>query len=109
MKSEAVDIPFIPLHDKVVVKEFDAPNKTSGGVLLPDTVKKWPARGIILAISEDIPLEYAKEGQECPFEVGNEIVYDKYSGTSVLFEEVSYLFLPYTDIRGIVKKKEHAE
>ena len=36
---------FRPLHDRVVVKRIDAEEKTSGGIIIPDTAKEKPSQG----------------------------------------------------------------
>ena len=40
---------FRPLHDRVVVKRIDAEEKSSGGIIIPDTVKEKPSQGEIVA------------------------------------------------------------
>ena len=41
---------FRPLHDRVVVKRIDAEEKTSGGIIIPDTAKEKPSQGEIVAV-----------------------------------------------------------
>ena len=41
---------FRPLHDRVVVKRIDAEEKTSGGIIIPDTAKEKPSEGVIVSV-----------------------------------------------------------
>src|SRR5262249_36704807 len=41
---------FRPLHDRVVIKRIEAEEKTSGGIIIPDTAKEKPQEGEVIAV-----------------------------------------------------------
>jgi len=73
-----------PLYDRVVVKPLESDEKTSGGILLPDTAKEKPIKGQVVAVGKGKVLE---NGQVVPLmlKVGDKIIYGKYSGTDIKF------------------------
>jgi len=90
-----------PLADRVVVKPLDAPEKTKGGIILPDTAKEKPVVGEIVAVG---PGKKSDDGAIVPMElkVGDKILYGKYSGTEVTLEGEEYLIMRESDIFGII-------
>ena len=74
-----------PLDDRIVVKPLEAEEKTSGGILLPDTAKEKPQRGKVLAVGEGRATD---EGTRVPLtvKVGDEVLYGKDSGTEIKFQ-----------------------
>ena len=73
---------FRPLHDRVVVKRIDAEEKTSGGIIIPDTAKEKPSQGEIVAVG---PGGRDEAGKLIPIDlkVGDTILFGKWSGTEV--------------------------
>lgn len=71
-----------PLEDRVVVQPLEAEEKTTGGILLPDTAKQKPQRGKIIAVG---PGKTRDSGEKTALvvKVGDEILYGKYSGSDV--------------------------
>jgi len=90
-----------PLADRVVVKKLDAEEKTSGGIVLPDTAKEKPQQGEVLAAG---PGKLDEKGTRQPMEVkvGDKILFAKYSGTEVKLEGVEYLILAERDILAVM-------
>src|SRR5271155_5658531 len=90
-----------PLADRVVVKKLDAEDKTSGGIVLPDTAKEKPQQGEVLAIG---PGKLDEKGTRQPMEVkaGDKVLFAKYSGTEVKIDGIEYLILAERDILAIV-------
>jgi chaperonin GroES len=90
-----------PLADRVVVKKLDAEEKTSGGIVLPDTAKEKPQQGEILAAG---PGKFDDKGVRQPLEVkvGDKVLFAKYSGTEVKIEGTEYLILSERDILAVV-------
>lgn len=74
-----------PLDDRIVVKPIEAEEKTSGGILLPDTAKEKPQRGKVLAVGEG---RLTDEGKRIPMTlgVGDEVLYGKYAGTEIKYQ-----------------------
>jgi len=71
-----------PLADRVIVKPKEAEEKTSGGIILPDTAKEKPVEGTIVAVG---PGRTADNGEliKTTVKVGDKVLYGKYSGTEV--------------------------
>ncbi len=68
-----------PLADRVVIKRFDAEEKTSGGILLPDSAKNKPQKGTILAVG---PGKLGKDGKRLPLDVkeGDVVLFTNWAG-----------------------------
>ena len=90
-----------PLADRVVVKPLESPDKTKGGIILPDTAKEKPVVGEIVAVG---PGKKSDDGNVVPMElkVGDKILYGKYSGTEITLEGEEYLIMRESDIFGII-------
>ena len=91
-----------PLSDKVIVQKLEPEEKTSGGILLPDSTKEKPQEGKIIAVG---PGAYDEKGQRKPIDVkeGDHVLYAKYSGSEVKLDGQEYLILSEKDILAIVK------
>jgi len=92
---------FRPLHDRVLVKRVDAEEKTSGGIIIPDTAKEKPQEGEVVAAGTGIKSE---EGKITPLDVkaGDRILFGKWSGTEVKVDGQDLLIMKESDILGII-------
>ena len=90
-----------PLGDRIVVKPLDAEEKTSGGIVLPDSAKERPQTGEVIAVGPGKTLD---NGNVAPMEVnvGDKVVYSKYGGTEVKVEGESFTIMREDDILGII-------
>jgi chaperonin GroES len=90
-----------PLHDRVIVKRNEADNKTSSGIIIPDTAKEKPQEGEVIAIGEGIRKE---DGTLMPLEVrkGDKILFGKYAGTEIKLDGEDYLMMKEEDILGVL-------
>lgn len=91
----------IPLNDKIVVERLTAEDKTSGGIILPDTAKEKPKQGKILALGEGKPLENGKRA-DFQVKVGDRVLFTSYAGTEVTVDNKEYLILTEDDILAVV-------
>ena len=93
---------FKPLHDRVVVKRIDTDEKSSGGIIIPDTAKEKPSEGEVLAVG---PGEIAEDGKIKPMNVkkGDKILFGKWSGTEVKLDGQDVLIMKESDIMGILE------
>ncbi|MCP4649821.1 MAG: co-chaperone GroES [PVC group bacterium] len=90
-----------PLGDRVIVKVLDAEEKTSGGIVLPDSAKEKPQQAEVVAVGKGKTLESGTV--ETPdVKVGDKILFGKYSGTEVNTGGTDYLILRTDDIMAIV-------
>jgi len=92
---------FRPLHDRVVVKRIDAEEKTSGGIIIPDTAKEKPQQGEVVAVG---PGGRDEAGKLIPVDVkaGDTVLFGKWSGTEVKIDGVEYLIMKESDIMGVL-------
>ena len=93
---------FRPLHDRVVVKRIEAEERSSGGIIIPDTAKEKPQTGEIVAVG---PGGRDEQGKLIPIDVkaGDKVLFGKWSGTEVKIDGVEYLIMKESDIMGIVE------
>lgn len=91
-----------PLMDKIVIKVIEDSEKTQGGIFIPDSAKEKPQKGEVVAVGAGKVLE---NGQREPMDVnvGDIILYAKYSGTDVKVENVEYKILPIRDVLAIIQ------
>jgi chaperonin GroES len=92
-----------PLGDRAVVKPAEREEKTSGGIILPDTVsKERPQEGTVLAVGEG---RRDESGKLIPMNVkeGDKVLFAKYSGTEFKLDDVEYLIISEKDILGIIQ------
>ena len=92
-----------PLDDRVVIKPSEAQGKTAGGILLPDTAKEKPQQGEVVAVGKGKKTE---DGKIIPMDVnvGDKVLFGKYSGTEIKLEGLDYLIMREDDILGVVEK-----
>ena len=97
------DLKIRPLEDRVVVEPLDAPEKTAGGILLPDTAKQKPQRGRVLAVG---PGKLRDNGERAALSVtkGDEVIYGRYSGSDIEVEGREIKILRESDILAKVVK-----
>jgi chaperonin GroES len=92
---------FRPLHDRVVVKRIEAEDKTTGGIIIPDTAKEKPSQGEIVAVG---PGGRDETGRVIPIDlrVGDRVLFGKWSGTEVKIDGAELLIMKESDIMGVV-------
>ncbi|WP_298691601.1 co-chaperone GroES [uncultured Sphingomonas sp.] len=92
---------FRPLHDRVLVKRVEAEEKTSGGIIIPDTAKEKPQEGEVVAAGSGAK---AEDGKITPLDVkaGDRILFGKWSGTEVKVDGQDLLIMKESDILGII-------
>ena len=73
-----------PLADRVLVEPAAAEQKTAGGIIIPDTAKEKPQKGIVVAIGN------GKKDEPLTVKVGDQVLYGKYSGTEITVEGKDY-------------------
>jgi len=93
---------FRPLHDRVVVRRIDADQKTSGGIIIPDTVQEKPQEGEVVAVG---PGARDDRGKLVPTElkVGDRVLFGKWSGTEVKIDGQDLLILKESDVMGVIE------
>jgi chaperonin GroES len=91
-----------PLNDKVLVKRVDAPEKTKGGIIIPDTATEKPQEGEVVAAGKGKVLE---NGSTRPLDVkkGDRVLFGKYGGTEINFKGDDYVILDESEILAIIE------
>ena len=94
---------FRPLHDRVVIKRIEAEEKTSGGIIIPDTAKEKPQEGEVIAVG---PGGRDESGKLIPIDVkvGDRVLFGKWSGTEVKIDGNDLLIMKEADIMGVIEK-----
>jgi len=92
---------FKPLYDKVLVERLEKESKTSGGIIIPDTVKEKPAEGLVIAVGSGVRSE--KTGEMIPLQLkaGDKVLFGKWSGTEIKIDGKDYIVMKESDIMGI--------
>src|SRR6476660_2287097 len=99
---------FRPLHDRVVVRRVKSEEKTSGGIIIPDTAQEKPQEGEVIAAG---PGARDEAGKLVPLDVkvGDRILFGKWSGTEVKLDGEELLIMKESDIMGIVEGQPAAK
>ncbi len=89
-----------PLGDRVVIRSLEETEEMRGGLYIPDTAKEKPQQGEIVAAG---PGRYEK-GERVPMDlkVGQKVLYGKYSGTEVRFDDEEYLIIKESDVLAVI-------
>ena len=85
-----------PLADRVVIEPAHKKNKTASGIIIPDTAKEKPQKGIVVAVgpgTKDNPMT---------LKVGDVVIYGKYAGTEFHLEGKDYMIMRENDVIAII-------
>ena len=91
-----------PLGGRVIVEPIEQEETTAGGIILPETAKEKPQEGMILAAG---PGDRDEDGERIPMDVqvGDKVLFAKYSGTEVKMDSRKLLILRESDILAVVE------
>ena len=95
---------FRPLHDRVVVRRVEEEQKSSGGIIIPDTAKEKPMEGEVVAVG---PGARNEKGEIVPLDVkaGDRILFGKWSGTEVKLDGEELLIMKESDVMAIIEDR----
>ena len=93
---------FRPLHDRVLVRRLEEDERSSGGIIIPDTAKEKPMQGEVLSVG---PGARNEKGQTVALDVkaGDRILFGKWSGTEVKIDGEDLLIMKESDIMGVLE------
>lgn len=93
----------LPLNDRVLIQRVPSEERTSGGIIIPDTAKEKPIQGKVVAVGTGRVLE---NGTKIPLQVkaGDLVLFGKYAGTEIKIEDEEHLIMREDDILGIIEK-----
>jgi chaperonin GroES len=86
-----------PLGDRVVIEPAAAEEKTSSGIIIPDTAKEKPLTGKVVAVGK------GNADEPMTVKVGDTVLYGKYGGTELKINGMDLLIMRESDIFGIIK------
>lgn len=91
-----------PLMGYLLVEPSEAENRTSSGIILPESAQEKPAQGTVVAVGDDIILG---NGQliRCPVNVGQKVVYKKWGGDEIKIEGIEYKLVKFDDLMAIIE------
>jgi chaperonin GroES len=92
---------FTPLHDRVLVRRTEEDEKTSGGLIIPETAKEKPQRGEVVSVGAGAKDE---TGARISMDVkaGDQILFGKWSGTEIKIDGEDLMIMKESDILGIM-------
>ena len=82
---------FLPMGDRIFVTYTEELERTSGGIYVPDTAREKPQRGTVQGVGKDVK----------SLKVGDQVLFDKYSGTKIKIEADDCLILREEDVLGV--------
>ncbi len=85
-----------PIKDRVLIEPALAEEKTAGGIIIPDTAKEKPQKGVVVAVGK------GKKDEPMTVKVGDSVLYGKYSGTEVTVDGKTYLIMREDDIFMVI-------
>ena len=91
-----------PLQDRVLVERIDQEEKSSGGIIIPDTAQEKPMEGKVMAVGKGIRND---EGKVHALDVkkGDRILFGKWSGTEVKLDGKDVIVMKESDIMGVIE------
>lgn len=89
-----------PLFDRVVIEPDEINTTTKSGIVLPQTAQDRPLTGKVVAVGSGKDLENNDVGMQV--EVGDTVLYNKYTGAEVKFENKNYIILRQIDIIAVI-------
>jgi len=96
---------FRPLHDRILVRRIDGEEKSAGGIIIPDTAQEKPSEGEIVAVGSGARND---KGEITPMDVnvGDHILFGKWSGTEVKVDGEDLLIMKESDVMGVIEKSK---
>ena len=92
-----------PLHDRVMVRRVEEDERSSGGIIIPDTAKEKPQEGEVVAVGPGAKTEDGKI-IKMDVKIGDRVLFGKWSGTEVKIDGKEYSIMKESDIMGISSK-----
>ena len=90
-----------PLYDRILVKRLDEPQKTAGGLYIPDTAKEKPQEALVVAVGNG-KLQDDGSLRKLEVKAGDKILFSKYSGNDIKIDGEDHLILREDDILAVL-------
>ena len=97
---------FRPLQDRVLIRRIAQEEKTTGGIIIPDTAQEKPMEGEVIAAG---PGARAEDGSIRPLDVkaGDRVLFGKWSGTEIKIDGEDLMIMKESDLLGIIADKSN--
>lgn len=92
----------VPLGDRLVVEPQARDEVTSSGLVLPDTAREKPMEGEVISTGPGRVLDNG-ERQEIEIQKGQTVLFAKYAGTEVKYNDTEYLIISEKDVLAVIK------
>lgn len=92
-----------PLNDRIIVKRAESEPKTPGGIIIPDTAKEKPVEAEVIAVGTGKILENGTT-QRMQIQLGDKVLFGKYSGVEITINDKEYLILREDDILAVIEQ-----
>ncbi|MFU1478125.1 co-chaperone GroES [Roseovarius sp. C7] len=92
---------FKPLHDRVLVRRVESEEKTSGGLIIPDSAKEKPSEGEVVSCGDGARKD-SGELIEMAVKAGDRVLFGKWSGTEITIDGEELLIMKESDILGVM-------
>ncbi|MEC7653960.1 MAG: co-chaperone GroES [Bacteroidota bacterium] len=91
-----MSVNFKPLADRVLIEPAAAEETTASGIIIPDSAKEKPQRGVVVAVGP------GKKDDPTTVKVGETVLYGKFSGTDLSIDGKDYMIMREADILGTI-------
>lgn len=91
------EIKIRPLADRVVIEPLEEENKTVSGIIIPDNAKEKPQKGVVIAVGP------GKKDEPLTLKAGDIVLYGKYGGSEINYENKTFLVMRETDVYAVVE------
>jgi chaperonin GroES len=91
-----------PLGDRVVVQREESESKTAGGIVLPDSAKEKPQRGVIIAVGDGRILDNGQRSQ-LQVKAGDRVIFTSYAGDQFKVDDEEYLLMREDEILAVIE------
>jgi chaperonin GroES len=92
-----------PYGNRLVILQDDSEDKSRGGILLPDTAKKKPCKGMVMGVGPDVKHPARQGGPACGVYVGAVVMFERYSGHETKIGEQDYVVIEDSHLLGVLK------
>ncbi len=86
-----------PLADRVIIQQAEAETTTASGIIIPDTAQEKPQKGTVIAVGK------GTKDNPMTVKVGDKILYGKYAGTELKYNNSDFMIMKESDILAIIK------
>lgn len=92
---------FRPLADRLLVKRIEKEERSSGGIIIPDTAKEKPVEGLVIAVGNGKRLDNGQT-QTLDVKVGDKVLFGKYAGSEIKIDGTEHLILREEECLGVL-------